>query len=191
MWIQDQDIGTVTLVAVSYDSLNHRTRSFVEAPYNEPGYKVLEAILLYDENRFFFIVESKKLCIVTNAFFEFQTADMPADAQFRHHFTRGMKGNAVTTNTFGKPYEDKDGEHTWYTTVTNDTCVPVLENVYKGNTLDYVAKVQVEKVIRYIDMSEGIKQESVFDPPAFCNATDSTTMDIDDVFDWYRFMYIS
>lgn len=80
--------------------------------------------------------------------------------------------------------------HSWFGSFTDDTCVPVLETIYEGDRLENGDELlETLDSIRYSGMSTGIASAKVFDPPSDCTSN-ATAGEIDDVFKWYRFMYV-
>ena len=85
--------------------------------------------------------------------------------------------------------------HTWYGSFTPTACIPVLETIYEGDTLDEDALLERTETlhsIRFSDMSLGIKDPKVFEPPSYCKDLGNATLSsvIQKNLHWHRFAYL-
>lgn len=163
--------GLITeFLEVSYDAINNRTAALLR--YSSGKYfKHFKIVTRYDDGEGkLYVVDLKKLkCWTRTLKRPFRKACIPSHARSVGNYSLGLKdGFNVTGYEIGGKYvsafisveETSDGQ-----------CVPVSEAVFGR-----VKKVDFIQTIGFINIEQGIKNETVFDVPKECKKEEDYDM---------------
>jgi hypothetical protein len=151
--------------------------------------RIGEAILRYDEDKFYFIDWTSMTCKVTPAEGEFEPAGVPDNATFLGGITFGLEG-ALTVNNFLLSRKvvtpTEEFYRTWIGGFTAADCIPVTSEILDSPAVPSNILAYTVYTIAYTNVTAGIADEKVFTPPEFC--ANSTELDME--FRKRRFYYM-
>lgn len=147
---------------ISFDGVKRRKYVEEELKSMIPGRRLMKYLILFDERVEYQIDPSYNQCkkIPIGPWRNFS---IPPDATFEDAYTIGGAGNSINVTEWSDRKPSRSYE-TWIGGYTEANCWPVFEIfTMKNQTID------IDMTTRFFDITEGIKNMSVFDVPAICN----------------------
>lgn len=145
---------------ISYDATNMRIRIIDEVEEGRSERKFYEELFLYKEKTYYIVDLRTKVCNKTTLDKTFRAIEVPSFANFTEALFVGLDGIAGA-GVLEDLYEGDDSEGGHYAGAWTDyKCVPVTDA--------YFSKDKGFIHWSFYDLTPGIKNPAVFEPPAEC-----------------------
>ncbi|XP_061413001.1 mammalian ependymin-related protein 1 [Lethenteron reissneri] len=143
-----------------YDGKGRRVMVHEERKGHFPCKRYYDYIYLYDEGVQYQIDQSNKRCLTKALTDAWDPYDIPSNSTFEDQYLIGGPGDQVAVQEWSDRKPARKFE-TWLGVYTTKDCYPVHET--------YIDSAGVASMTRFFDIEPGIKDPSVFTPPASCH----------------------
>ncbi|XP_067658867.1 ependymin-related protein 1-like [Haliotis asinina] len=149
-------------IQVSYDAADQKVAKY--GNYTNNGQIVkFKSINDYKAGRGYYILPAQRICSSFQLGGQFQPACVPDNAVDQGPFAFGVGDNRLDMQGYQVNSRKNGDDVTTVVTVTQDGCIPVVENMWgtrRGRTFF--------SNVGFNDLTVGIKDSSVFQPPDYC-----------------------
>ncbi|XP_046364512.2 development-specific protein LVN1.2-like [Haliotis rufescens] len=157
---EGQAVRTVSRIA--FDAESRRVYAYTNST-TAKGVSSMKIIQDYNTNTMFVIDVMKRTCLKSNNTLPFNNGCVPDDAKRVFDMTMGAGSETLQVKIFAMRLEQVKTLLDINFSVTEKQCVPVGEN-WTGSLNDN----KIAMSFGYFGITPGIKDPSVFTPPAFC-----------------------
>ncbi|XP_071502669.1 uncharacterized protein [Diadema antillarum] len=156
---------------ISFDGINRRKHIREDKRAQLPGKRIYEYIQLFDDGIQYVINRNYNTCHV-EPLGTWRNHTIPPNATLEDRYEVGAPGSGFMVQEWSDRIPGRRKE-TWIGTFTDVGCWPVTETFMERDdqTLEMVQSVST----RFFDLSQGIKDMSIFTPPKFCNKSASSS----------------
>ncbi|XP_065829395.1 mammalian ependymin-related protein 1-like [Oscarella lobularis] len=157
----DYDASEHIMLNMSYDATNKRMHVREEINAVRPGREFHEIWAIYSKNVVYTLNLASMTCTKTTPTAPFRLIGIPSNATFEGDFFIGAGSNKLEVQEWSDRILVPTQPETWIGTFTVPDCIPVKE-VLRGNDVDHAV------VTSFYDITAGIRNASIFDPPPQC-----------------------
>nr|AAZ43086.1 ependymin-related protein precursor [Apostichopus japonicus] len=147
---------------ISFDGVGLRKRVLKEAKSFMPGERQYNYIMEFKTNTLYTINLNLNTCTVTNLTQPWQNHTIPTDATLEDEYELGAPGSGFRVREWSDRLPARRAE-SWIGIFTIASCWPIVE-VFT----DDEPQNPVSLTTRFFDLTPGIANMSVFDPPEIC-----------------------